>query len=274
MRTRYATLALSVMLFAAFGLAGINAQTTITIGTGTGTQTYPVNLFWEFSGSVALYTSADLGQAGWNCGSGTITNLKWNVSAASSYAGGTIRIYMKNTSQTSVPSGAIDTTGTLVWAGSCPSFNTTGWFNFTLQNNFSYTSGSNILVTVFRQDNNWGSSASFAYSTASAMHASDANDGALPASLPQNSNRPNIQMTFSANCAQPPVITINSAPTCPSSSNQSVNSTITVAGGTVTDARLVPQEQRHMVQLRRDHDQRLHLHVHDQPHDARRRDRQ
>ncbi|MBL0177319.1 MAG: T9SS type A sorting domain-containing protein [Ignavibacteria bacterium] len=238
MKNRYATIALSVMLFAAFGLAGVHAQTTITIGTGTGTSSYPVYLLWEYSGSVALYTSADLGQAGWNCGSGTITNLKWNVSTSSSYTGGTIRIYMKNTTQTSVSSGAIDTSGTLVWAGSNPGFTSTGWKDFSLQNPFSYTSGSNVLVTVFRQDNNWSSSASFTYTTASGMHSSDANDGALPASLTSNSNRPNIQMTFSANCAQPPAITINSAPTCPSSSNQSVNSTITVSGGTVSDARV------------------------------------
>jgi hypothetical protein len=239
MRTRYATLALSAMLFAAFGLASINAQTTITIGTGTGSGTYPVYLNWMYGGSVALYTAADLGQAGWNCGSGTITNLKWNIQTASNYQDGTIRIWMKNTSQTSVSTGAIDTSGTLVWAGSCPSFNSTGWINFTLQNNFSYTNGSNVLVTVQRQDPvYYGNTAYFYYTTATGMHASAAQDNSMPTSLTANSNRPNIQMTFSANCAQPPAITINSAPTCPSSSNQSVNSTITVSGGTVSDARV------------------------------------
>ena len=246
MRTRYAKVALTLALFFAIGLGGVNAQTTVQIGGTTTTDYYPIELYYTFSISDAIYTVADLATAGWVCGSGTITSLQLYSSMNPSYGqGGTVRIFMQNTSASNFTNTTQDSTGmTLVWAGSLPTLSP-AWINFTLQNAFSYTSGSNLRIQIRRLEpaqytyydlHYWGAHTP----PASQMHRTGRNDTDLGTiGLSYWATRPSLKLTFSQFCDQPPVIVVtNAGSACAPSAGQTIVSTITDAGGTITESRI------------------------------------
>lgn len=132
------------LLGASFALhsgGGLLAQ-SITIGTGTSTQRYPLGHTWGYERSAALYTATEMSAVAGN----NITSLAWNVTSAG--AAVPTKVYLATT--TSAPltaqTWATMTTGaTLVYdASATPA---TGWFTLTLGNSFPYN-GNNLLVLV------------------------------------------------------------------------------------------------------------------------------
>ena len=191
--------ALFLCVLLAGGTGLLQAQTTITIGTTTAsTYQHPVNMYWWHSISEALYTSSEISTAGWTSGPGIITNIRYNVATAGSYvpqAGSYVSIYLEETSATSMTSGTWSPTGTLVWTGTHPQFNVTGWWNFTLTTPYCY-GGGNLIVRVVRYDFAYGTAYPyFSYHTTSGnMHRYNYADVTPPTTLNVTTERPTIQM--------------------------------------------------------------------------------
>jgi hypothetical protein len=237
MTKRYTVIALFLCLIAGFAVP-LGAQ-TLTIGTGGNSQNYPVHYYWGYSFSEAIYLASDMTGAGWGGGNGYIANVRWNVATAASGSGGTIKIYMYNTTATTLSSGAPGTQGTLVWSGAGPAFNATGWFNFTLTTPFFYLGGSNLYIRVERADNTYYTSYPYFYytSVATLRHASAAQDGSPPPSVSANYNLPNVQLVMTT--TGPPAIILTG--TVPQGCVQNVNQTVTASlydNGTIADARI------------------------------------
>ncbi|MDH7515209.1 MAG: T9SS type A sorting domain-containing protein [Bacteroidota bacterium] len=228
MRKRYAITALVAALALIGMVVPALSQTTVTIGTGTSEREYPINTYWYYSVSEAIYTYSDLVAGGWSSSAGYyITNVRWYIGTTMGAAGGTLKIYLENTTASTLSSGTWSTTGTLVWSGNLPSLGTAGWLNFTLPVAFTYT-GNNLLVRAYREDNTYYYPyAMFRYtSTSSYQHRCAAQDVTPPTSLTADYYRPNIQLVFAP--TGPPSITINSGPVgCGSTANQTVTATIT-----------------------------------------------
>ncbi|MDX9759866.1 MAG: BNR-repeat neuraminidase N-terminal domain-containing protein, partial [Bacteroidota bacterium] len=204
------------------------AQTTITIGTGTSTASWPVYMTYEYSRNEAIYTASQINAAGWTT-PGVINSVAWYVSTAASYtpmAGSQLRIYMENTTQTELTTGnpITPSTGTLVYSAAHPYFNTVGWQSFTLSTPFCWDGMSNLLIRVERDDTYWGSGPSFRYTSSSPnyQHRRDYQDGAPPPNWRyRDYNLPNVQLSFTAGTPQAYVSsTSTQANTSPTGSGQ------------------------------------------------------
>jgi hypothetical protein len=71
---------LITMLCIVFGLL-IQAQ-TVTIGTGTSTQRYPVGGYYGFERSASLYTASEINLSA----GGSVLSVAWNATAATSFS--------------------------------------------------------------------------------------------------------------------------------------------------------------------------------------------
>jgi hypothetical protein len=188
----------------------MHAQTTVTVGTGTVTSyQVPMNLYYMNSICEAVYTATDITGGGWGGGAGVITNFRLHLSAANTYtpqAGATVSIYLENTLDATMPIVARPgyTGGTLVWTGTHPLFNLTGWWNFTLTAPFCYDGG-NLYVRIVRNDTNYGSTTPVWTNTNTTNYQCryDYWDSTpFNTNMIQTYTRPNIQMVIGAGAAQ------------------------------------------------------------------------
>jgi hypothetical protein len=162
---------------------------------------------WWNSINEMIYTTSEVSAAGWTSGAGFISNIRFNIAGASSYvpqAGSTVSIYLDNTMDATLPSVPVPggTNGTLVWTGTHPLFNVTGWWNFTLPTSFCYAGG-NLYVRVVRTDFAYGSGPSWYYtSTGSTMTRYKYWDsGSASGSMTATTSRPNVQLVFNTGTA-------------------------------------------------------------------------
>ncbi|MDR6546929.1 hypothetical protein J2810_002998 [Chryseobacterium rhizosphaerae] len=189
---------LITLLCMVFGLF-LQAQ-TITIGTGTSTQRYPLSCYYGFERSSSLYTAAEINTAA----GGTVLSLGWNVTAAST-ATMPVKIYLKSVpaaTTTLIAQNWVNATAgaTLVYDASLTNL-PTGWNTITLQNPFYYNGSDNLLVLV---ETNYGGSgtgsssgSAVTYSTATSKHMYIQGDTNAPTGTGTvTSSRPNIQITF------------------------------------------------------------------------------
>ena len=128
--------------------AGLRAQTTVEIGSGTSTNSYlPTYEFYNYSLTQQIYTASEIGMAG------TISSISFYTAGSASR---TWAIYMKHTSKTSF-SGSYDwesiASSDLVFNGSV-SYTSSGWTTITLSTPFAYNGTDNLLLCV---DDNTGS---------------------------------------------------------------------------------------------------------------------
>ena len=150
------TLKIWLLVLFLLGLNKVEAQTTITIGTGTTDSYYaPVYISstsssYYYSNQISLFTSAEIGN------SGTIESIAWEKANTYGYTAGdaTLNIYMKTTTATSVSttSGTFATElsgATLVYSSTTQNINTTtGWQTFTLSSPFVYNGSDNLMILV------------------------------------------------------------------------------------------------------------------------------
>ncbi|MBB6372582.1 GEVED domain-containing protein [Chryseobacterium shigense] len=190
--------ALITLLCMVFGLI-LQAQ-TVTIGTGTSTQRYPLGSFYGYERSASLYTATEINlPAG-----GSVLSVAWNATAATS-VNTPVKIYLKSvpaaTGTITAQNWATATSGaTLVYTGNSASF-TTGWNTFTLQTPYYYNGTENLMVLV---ETNYGgggggtsTGSAFTYSSATSRHMYFQQDTTAPTSDGTvTSNRPNVQLTF------------------------------------------------------------------------------
>ncbi|HSD13703.1 MAG TPA: T9SS type A sorting domain-containing protein [Flavobacterium sp.] len=194
------TLLICLMLLSCIGL---NAQ-TITIGTGTSTQRFPLGSYFGFERSAAIYTAAEIGSAG------NIVSLAWEATSA-----GTARpviIYLMETPSSTLTS---DTWANQI-AGATQVYSgvlnpVVGWNTFNLPLPYSYSGGANNLMVLVEA--NYGGSGgtgsagnSVKYTTAASQHEYWQQDGSVPLGTGIiTDNRPNIQITLGSACTGTPV---------------------------------------------------------------------
>ena len=188
---------LIALLCMVIGLS-IQAQ-TITIGTGTSTQKYPLGVAYGFERSASIYTAAEIAAAGGTAGS--ILSLGWN-STSTFNIGIPVKIYIKAVPATTLTAqnwAAATTGATLLYSGTV-GLVATGWYTIPLQLPFTYNGVDNLMVLV---ETNYGGSGTFTtgakltYSTVPSGHMYiQGNTTAPTGNGTISGSRPNIQMTF------------------------------------------------------------------------------
>lgn len=165
---------------------------TITIGTGTSTTRYPLNDYYVYSRSQALYLASEIGI------SGSITNIRWyrNDTGADPNAIGTTEIWLMETANSVLTGTDWEGPGTLVatinnidlGAGN-------GWINIPITS-FAYNGTNNLLVSVRTQNAPYTSPhAYYRYTSTSTNYRmrQGNSDGTNPPTMSLSYYRPNIQ---------------------------------------------------------------------------------
>ncbi|MDD3876413.1 MAG: BNR-repeat neuraminidase N-terminal domain-containing protein [Bacteroidales bacterium] len=181
------------LLFTALSLfwLDVQSQTTVTIGSGTSTGRYPLNDYFVYSRSQALYLSTEI-----NISAGTISALKWyrNDAGANTNAIGTTEIWLKEVSQTTLSGTAWDDPGTLVATISNIDLGSGGaWLEVPITD-FLYNGG-DLLVSVRTQNAPYTSPHSYwRYTSKTNCFKSGNSDSSNPPTMSLGSSRPNIQI--------------------------------------------------------------------------------
>ncbi|MCX8014709.1 MAG: hypothetical protein N2748_01695, partial [candidate division WOR-3 bacterium] len=174
----------------------------IVIGTGTTTSyTNPINRYYNYSASEAIYRQLEIGTAG------TITNIGYYKGSGTDLNPiDSVYIYLKHTTATSLATGTFSFDGyTLVYAGQYPNNVTEGWLAVDLQTPFVYDGTSNLQILVLKYYQPYISttaSPNWRYTSTSPTYLSRtyASDGTRPAplssSLTATYNRPNIRLAI------------------------------------------------------------------------------
>ncbi len=143
----------------------LNAQETITIGSGTDAFTMlPSYTYYNYSVTQQIYTADEIVIDGVNT-TGNITSVAFNVKTATSAANAmtrTIDVYLQHTDKVSFTSGTdmvnIDASN-LVYTGTI-SLGSTGWVKLNFQNPFEYNGG-NVVLCVNDKSGNYGTAPQF-----------------------------------------------------------------------------------------------------------------
>jgi len=172
--------------------AEVGAATQITIGTGSSSQSYPLDRYYNYSSQEAIYLASEIGTAA------RIKSLAfYKVSGADVTAIDAVTIYMKNTTSTTLTTGTYSTTGyTQVFSGTFPNTATSGWMEVNLSSQFEYDGVSNLSILVLKGYQAWISSYPYwSYTTTSTARArQNRSDDALPTSLTQTTYLPNLRL--------------------------------------------------------------------------------
>ena len=129
------------------------------IGEGTSTTGYfPFYTLYNYSIATALYTAAELTEAGAN--SAPMSSLSFNANNSISQDQNNIKIWMANVTDTEVSAASPVATGmTLVYEGNLANPTPTGWIEFDFnQGTFSWDGSSNVLILCQRNNGSWTSS--------------------------------------------------------------------------------------------------------------------
>ncbi|MCK9310134.1 MAG: gingipain R, partial [Candidatus Cloacimonetes bacterium] len=170
----------------------IGAPTEITIGSGTSTQSYPLDRYYNYSAHEAIYLASEVGIAG------TIKAFAFNKASGSDVTNiGPFSLYMKNTSQTSMANGEYNLAGyTLVYSGIFPNNAVSGWMEVNLDTMFEYNGIDNLAILCLNGFQQYTSSYPYWYysSTPVARARQNRSDSSAPTSLTASTNLPNIRL--------------------------------------------------------------------------------
>ncbi len=185
------------------------AQTTVTIGTGT-SSSYFYGPYYRSSSSSTfnysryayLYTASELGiPAG-----ATITKIEWYKVSGTLTGNNTFNIWLNNSSSTSLSLGTtwgtLVTGATSVYASNTQSFTVTGgWESFTLGTSYSYSGGNLIILTDHVKSGTASGSNNFYYDQATGYAIGYASSSAPSSSTTLSSStyanrRPRIRITY------------------------------------------------------------------------------
>ena len=182
-------------------------QTTVTIGSGSSTQSYvPFYGYYKYTWSATLFTKAEINSAGYNA-IGVVSKLAYYVGslggATGTYTLHNQKIYIKHTTETVLTNAKPDpSTMTLVYEGDVSmSMSSTGWKEITLYGNFVFNNSNNIIIYW----ENWNGTSiinnpTFRYTSTSPdyMTSYDYSETSFPMDDGyKTTSRANIQITFS-----------------------------------------------------------------------------
>ena len=176
---------------------------TITIGTGTSVQRYPLGSFFGYERSAALYTDAELGSQNLS-----ISSLAWYSTIATTAIVPT-KIYLKTTAATTFASADtwanMISGATLVYDSNYGATPAGGWNLFSFTSNFAIDNGFGLIVLVERNYGGTGSGSpggssggpGVQYSSVTNTHQYWYQDTTPPTgSGTLSSYRPNIQIVY------------------------------------------------------------------------------
>ena len=166
--------------------------TTVTIGNGTADESYPLNRFYNYTRWQGLYLGSEIGVGG------SIRKIKFfQNNSVAGVTSDNVRIFMKTTTETLLPSGTWDSTGmTQVFSGSISSLAAPGWVEIQLTTPFFYTSTQNIMISIGRDFQQYVNEyPRYAYTSTTPNYRSRRaqSDTQYPLTLTQSYNRANIQ---------------------------------------------------------------------------------
>ncbi len=170
----------------------VGAPIPITIGTGTGTQSYPLDRYYNYCAHEAIYLANEVGTA---C---TIKNLAYYKASGTDVSPiQPVTIYMKNTTASSLSSGNYSTSGyTQVYSGSFPNDSNPGWMEVTLSPMFVYDGVSNLSILIVKGYQQWISNyPMWTYtSTGTTRARQNRSDSSAPTNLSSTNNLPNLRL--------------------------------------------------------------------------------
>ncbi len=170
----------------------IGAPLEITIGTGTGTQSYPLDRYYNYSAHEAIYLASEIGFAG------AIKSLAYYKAQGEDINPiESVSIYMKQTPNTTLSSGNYSLDGyTLVYNGSFTNNTTSGWMEVTLNQMFLYNGIDNLSILCLKGFQQWISNYPYwTYtSTSTTRVRQNRDDNAAPTNLTASNNLPNIRL--------------------------------------------------------------------------------
>lgn len=198
-----------MFFFGVISFQQLEAQTTVTIGTGTST-TYNNPVYSGFSSSNYSYTqqiylASEITAGGGSSGQ-QITAISFYVASGETVAGNkTWDVYLGNTTTSSFSSGSdwiASSSLTSVFTGTFNSGSATGWVSITLSTPFTWT-GNNLVIAVDENSSGYGTTTyqytnttSSFYSAIYSYNSSNISPSS-PVSGTRNYYRPNIKLTLS-----------------------------------------------------------------------------
>lgn len=184
----------------------LNAQTNVTIGTGTTTASHPLPGLWGYQYDVYLYDATDITAQGY------ITKIAYNIYSATTNSNNSqIQIYMKDVPSTYTLAAATTFAGytsgaTLVYSSTSYGNPSTGWNTFNLNTNFCHELGNSLLVAVRTVGcTTSGGCSKSVYCTGNKTNKwwykhVDSTDPGTAVSGTVSSTLPNIILTFNGSC--------------------------------------------------------------------------
>ncbi len=178
----------------------IIGQNVFYIGNGTQSCGYPFYTYYMDSRTTMLYTAAEINAGDNPPPNGYITHIGFNVTSAASQAMEGFKIFMQNTTASTLT--GFMTGGTLVYSGTY-TVPGTGWQDIQLQTPFLWT-GNNLAIEICFNNSSWTSN-STVNGTVNSLgqlkhNHSDLStgDGCTQITSPSSSytDRPNIKLTF------------------------------------------------------------------------------
>lgn len=174
----------------------IGAPAEVTIGSGTSSQTYPLDRYFTYSSHEAIYLASEIATPG------TIKSMAYyKASGSDENPILDTDIYMKHTTATSLSTGSYSLAGySLVYSGNFPNNATSGWMEIELDTRFLYDGISNLSVLVIKGEQAWISNyPNWTYSsTATARARQNRSDSSQPTSLTSSTNLPNLKLKIFA----------------------------------------------------------------------------
>ena len=156
-------LLLIALLISGMGL--LSAQSEVVIGNGTSSGYYaPFNNYYKNSWNETIYQKSDIG------GAGVINSISYHRASASSYTTSSIKIYMGETTRSSISSSTDWTPAsqlTLVYSGSNIVIGDSEWEKFVLNTPFEYSGENNLVVVVAKTASSYTNSLKWYYTNSS-----------------------------------------------------------------------------------------------------------
>ncbi|MES2733812.1 MAG: right-handed parallel beta-helix repeat-containing protein [Bacteroidota bacterium] len=197
----------------------VKSATSIIIGNANvgQKQTSPLVRENAYGISEMILTQAEINQAGF------ITKIGfYKADGANLVATQNVRIYLKDTTTTTMGNGAYSLTGyTKVYEGSFPNTTASGWMEVALQNSFEFKNTKNVAVLITVSNNPTLSSPNiptFTYSTTSTNRyrsAGSVTDNALTVYSYAHTQRPDVKLSVSPLVANDAGVVVLTAPTIP-----------------------------------------------------------
>lgn len=202
------------------GGAGLYAQTTAVIGTGTSVNSpnsYPAvygNYYWGAKHQILILAS-ELTTAGMTAGN--ITSLAFQVSVPGGTALNGFTIRLKSTTATSTTS-TMDLSGFVTVCGPQTYSDVSGWNTHTFSTPYAWNGTSNLLIETCFNNNNWLQNAQLHYTNTSynsvTFYRQDASNVCSQSSGSVSMQRPNVKFSFAPNGPPTAQFTANPTTSC------------------------------------------------------------